>query len=60
MASLESCNPQIQVLCVKSAMQIVSDQQDRLGPKKNINMNANAPCDLNFSPVGYSEYRRKD
>jgi len=48
------------VLCVKSAMQIISDQQDRLDPEKNINMNANVPCDLDFSPVDYSVYRRKD
>ena len=31
----------IQTLCVKSSLQIIQDQQDRVDPKKNINMNAN-------------------
>ena len=31
----------IQNLCVKSSLQIIQDQQDRVDPKKNINMNAN-------------------
>ena len=28
-------------LCVKSSLQIIQDQQDRVDPKKNVNMNAN-------------------
>ena len=31
----------IQNLCVKSSLQIIQDQQDRVDPKKNINMNVN-------------------
>ena len=52
-------NPQIQVLCVKSAMQIIEGQQDRIEPKKNIKMNANLHCDLD-SNIDFSRFRRKD
>ena len=52
-------DPAIQTLCVKSAMQIIEGQQDRIEPKKNINLNANAHCNLDFSPVDLSQYRRK-
>ena len=51
-------DPAIQTLCVKSAMQIIEGQQDRIEPKKNINLNANAHCNLDFSPVDLSQYRR--
>ncbi len=50
-------DPAIQTLCVKSAMQIIEGQQDRIEPKKNINLNANAHCNLDFSPVDLSQYR---
>lgn len=52
-------DPAIQTLCVKSAIQIIEGQQDRIEPKKNINFNANVHCDLDFSPVDYSKFRRK-
>ena len=51
-------DPAIQALCVKMAMQIIEGQQDRIEPKKNINLNANAHCNLDFSPVDLSQYRR--
>ncbi len=52
-------NPQIQVLCVKSAMQIIEGQQDRIEPKRNINMNTNLNCDFDSS-IDFSRFRRKD
>ena len=52
-------DPAIQALCVKMAMQIIEGQQDRIEPKKNINLNANAHCNLYFSPVDLSQYRLK-
>ena len=52
-------DPAIQALCVKSAKQIIEGQEDRIEPKKNINLNANAHCNLYFSPVDLSQYRLK-
>ena len=52
-------DPAIQTLCVKSAMQIIEGQQDRIEPKKNINMNANLHCDLDTT-IDFSRFRRKD
>ncbi|HHT9138592.1 MAG TPA: hypothetical protein ACFYEK_15280 [Candidatus Wunengus sp. YC60] len=46
-------DPAIQTLCVKSAIQIIEGQQDRIEPKKNINFNAN----LDIPLVDYSKYR---
>ncbi|OQZ02896.1 MAG: hypothetical protein B6D34_08545 [Candidatus Brocadia sp. UTAMX1] len=34
-------DPEIQKLCVKAAMQILEGPQDRIEPKKNLNLNAN-------------------
>ncbi len=34
-------DPAIQNLCIKSAMQIIEAQQDRIEPKRNLNFNAN-------------------
>ena len=53
-------DPSIQTLCVKSAMQIIEGQQDRIEPKKNLNLNANVHCDLDGTWLGYEKYRRKD
>ncbi len=53
-------DPAIQTLCVKSAMQIIEGQQDRIEPKKNLNLNANVHCDLDGTWSGYEKYRRKD
>ena len=53
-------DPSIQTLCVKSAMQIIEGQQDRIEPKKNLNYNANVHCDLDGTWLGYEKYRRKD
>lgn len=46
-------DPAIQTLCVKSAIQIIEGQQDRIEPKKNINFNAN----LDIPLIDYSKYR---
>ena len=53
-------NPQIQTLCVKSAMQIIEGQQDRIEPKKNLNFNANVNANLDGTLLDYSEFRRQD
>jgi len=53
-------DPSIQTLCVKSAIQIIEGQQDRIEPKKNLNYNANVHCDLDGTWLGYEKYRRKD
>ena len=53
-------DPAIQTLCVKSAIQIIEGQQDRIEPKKNLNLNANVHCDLEDTWLGYEKYRRKD
>ena len=53
-------DPAIQTLCVKSAIQIIEGQQDRIEPKKNLNLNANVHCDLDGTWLGYEKYRRKD
>ena len=53
-------DPSIQTLCVKSAIQIIEGQQDRIEPKKNLNLNANVHCDLDSPWLGYEKYRRKD
>lgn len=50
-------DPEIQKLCVKAAMQIIEGQQDRIEPKRNINLNANVYHDLDICPVDYEKYR---
>ena len=49
-------DPAIQTLCVKSAMQIIEGQQDRIEPNKNLNFNAN----INGNLLDYSRFRRKE
>ena len=53
-------DPSIQTLCVKSAMQIIEGQQDRIEPKKNLNLNANVNAKLDGNLLDYSQFRRKD
>ncbi len=53
-------DPSIQTLCVKSAMQIIEGQQDRIEPKKNLNFNANVNANLDETLLDYSKFRRKD
>ena len=53
-------DPSIQILCVKSSMQIIEGQQDRIEPKKNLNFNANVNANLDGTLLDYSEFRRKD
>ena len=53
-------DPAIQTLCVKSAMQIIEGQQDRIEPKKNLNFNANVNANLDGTLLDYSQFRRKD
>ena len=53
-------DPAIQTLCVKSAMQIIEGQQDRIEPKKNLNFNANVNANLDGTLLDYSEFRRQD
>ena len=53
-------DPSIQTLCVKSAIQIIEGQQDRIEPKKNLNFNANVHCDLDDTVLDYSRFRRKE
>ncbi len=49
--------PVLQNLCVKAAMQIIEGQQDRIEPKKNLNLNAN--LDVAVTPADLSAYRRR-
>ena len=42
------------------SIQIIEGQQDRIEPKKNLNLNANVHCDLDSPWLGYEKYRRKD
>ena len=53
-------DPSIQTLCVKSAIQIIEGQQDRIEPKKNLNLNANVNANFDGTWLGYEKYRRKD
>ena len=53
-------DPSIQTLCVKSAMQIIEGQQDRIEPKKNLNLNANVNANFEGTWLNYEKYRRKD
>jgi len=53
-------DPAIQTLCVKSAMQIIEGQQDRIEPKKNLNLNANVNANFEGTWLDYEKYRRKD
>ena len=53
-------NPQIQTLCVKSAMQIIEGQQDRIEPKKNLNFNANVNANLDGTLLDYSQFMERD
>ena len=53
-------DPSIQTLCVKSAMQIIEGQQDRIEPKKNLNLNANVNANFDGTWLDYEKYRRKD
>src|SRR3989304_8476744 len=53
-------DPAIQTLCVKSAMQIIEGQQDRIEPKKNLNLNANVNANFEGRWLDYEKYRRKD
>ena len=53
-------DPAIQTLCVKPAIQIIEGQQDRIEPKKNLNLNANVNTDLDGTLMDYSKYRRKE
>ena len=46
--------PSIQALCVKVSIQIIEGQQDRIEPKKNLNLNANVHCDLDDTVIDYS------
>ncbi len=50
-------DPVLQNLCIKAAMQIIEGQQDRIEPKKNLNLNAN--LDVAISPVDLSAFRRR-
>jgi len=50
----------IQTLCVKSAIQIIEGQQDRIEPKKNLNFNANVNASLDGNLLDYSRFRRKE
>ena len=50
-------DPSIQTLCVKSAMQIIEGQQDRIEPKKNLNLNANVNANLDDTVIDYSRFR---
>lgn len=42
---------------MKAAMQIIEGQQDRIEPKKNINMNATLHGYLDADPVDLEKYR---
>ncbi len=53
-------DPSIQALCVKTPIQIIEGQQDRIEPKKNLNLNANVHCDLDDTVLDYSRFRRKE
>ncbi|MBM2834920.1 MAG: hypothetical protein HW406_2081 [Candidatus Brocadiaceae bacterium] len=53
-------DPAIQTLCVKSAIQIIEGQQDRIEPKKNLNLNAKVNCNLDGAVMDYSKFRRKE
>ena len=46
----------LQNLCIKAAIQIIEGQQDRIEPKKNLNMNANINCAVT-TPVDLSQFR---
>ena len=50
-------DPAIQTLCVKSAMQIIEGQQDRIEPKKNLNLNANVNANFEGTWLDYEKYR---
>ena len=54
--------PSIQALCAKVSIQIIEGQQDRIEPKKNlnINLNANVHCALDDTVIDYSRFRRKE
>ena len=53
-------DPSIQALCVKASIQIIEGQQNRIEPKKNLNLNANVHCDLDDTVLDYSRFRRKE
>ena len=44
------------------SIQIIEGQQDRIEPKKNlnINLNANVHCALDDTVIDYSRFRRKE
>jgi len=51
-------DPAIQTLCVKSAIQIIEGQQDRIEPKKNSNFNAIVNANLDGYFLNYSQKKR--
>ena len=42
------------------SIQIIEGQQDRIEPKKNLNLNANVNCNLDGAVMDYSKFRRKE
>jgi len=51
-------DPAIQMQCVKGALQLIEGQQDRIEPKKNVNLNANLNCDF-ASSVDFNNFRNR-
>ncbi|UJS17869.1 MAG: hypothetical protein L3J17_02125 [Candidatus Jettenia sp.] len=49
----------VQDQCIKLAMRIIEGQQDRIDPKKNINLNANVDVDFD-QIVDLSRFRMRD
>ena len=48
----------IQDLCIKSLIQLIKDQQDRVDPKKNVNLNINLNVDTSdFIDLSAYRYR---
>jgi len=39
-------DPALQMQCLKETMKMISDMQDRIEPKKNVNFNTNANVDI--------------
>lgn len=47
-----------ETMCIRSALALIADQQDRVDPKKNLNINANVSANISTG-FDFSTYKRK-